>query len=122
MERVNPSTSNDAFRALTPEKLAHDYAGIIEALKSLKLANYEQISAYLGWADINKCARRLSELERTSVIYKPGSKSLTKRNRHAFNYSLVVNGEVSALPEKMLSGTTVGDFAKNLIQKDLFSQ
>lgn len=120
MERQNPITSNDAFRALQPEKLAHDYEGIIRALKSLKLANYEQISTYLGWVDINKCARRLSEMERASIIYKPGSKSLTKRNRQAFNYSLVVNGEVSAKPEKMLSGKSVGDFAQALIQKDLF--
>lgn len=84
-----PDTSIAAFHALTPEKLAADYEGIIRALKWLKEANYEKIATFLHWEDINKCSRRLKELESMQIIYKPGGKSLTRRNRSAYNYKLV---------------------------------
>lgn len=120
MERNNPYTSISAYRALTPEKLTKDYDGIISALKCLKQANYEQISHFLGWQDIVKCARRLKEMENASLIYKPGSKSLTKRNRQAYDYKLVENGEVSAPKEKVMQGTTISDYASKLTQRTLF--
>jgi len=116
----NPDTSISAFRALTPEKLSKDYKDILFALKSLRLANYEQISAFLGWVDIVKCARRLKEMENASLIYKPGSKSLTKRHRQAYNYSIVQNNETSAEPERMMKGESVSDLSRKLIQKELF--
>jgi len=115
-----PDTSISAFRSLTPEKLAKDYRDILFALKSLRLANYEAIASFLGWPDIVKCARRLSEMERAQLIYKPGSKSLTKRNRQAYDYSAVENGEVSAQPEKVMPGESVSDLSRKLVQKNLF--
>lgn len=122
MREVNnqPDTSLAAFKALTPEKLAKDYKDIVFALKSLHEANYEQISRFLGWQDINKCSRRLLELQKMEIIYKPGGKSLTNRNRSAYNYKLVENGEKSAEPEKVMQGTTIADFSRQLTQRTLF--
>ena len=115
-------TSLEAFRALTPEILAKDYQRIIHALKCLKLANYEAIAKFCGWDDINKCSRRLKELESMQIIYKPGSKSLTKRQRQAFNYSLVENNEISATPERQMKGESISDISKKIssIQPTLF--
>lgn len=117
-----PDTSIDAFKALTPEKLAFDYRCIIDALKRLKLANYEQISRYLGWADINKCSRRLKELEGMQIIFKPGSKSTTKRNRQAYNYAIVGGGEEKIEIEKVMQGETICDISRKLTQKSLFGE
>lgn len=115
-----PDTSIAAFKALTPEKLVKDYENIKIALVWLKEANYEQIATFLMWSDINKCSRRLKELEGMQIIYKPGSKSLTKRNRSAYNYKLVTNGQTSVEPEKLMEGKCVADYAKDIIQKTLF--
>lgn len=115
-----PITSIDAFKALTPEKLAKDYADIVFALKCLKQGSYEQISKVLGWVDMGKCSRRLKELESMQIIYKPGDKVLTSRKRQAFIYKIVENGETSVEPEKIMPGKSVGDYAKELIQKELF--
>jgi len=127
MREVNqmPDTSKDAFKALTPEKLAKDYSDIVFALKCLKEGSYEQISKVLGWVDMGKCSRRLKELQSMQVIYKPGNKILTSRNRFAYVYKLVENGEKSVEPEKVMKGETVADISRKLVhpvQKLLFEE
>jgi len=122
MQNKLPDTSIDAFKALTPERLRNDYKCIIECLNRLKLANYEQISNNLGWSDINKCSRRLKELESMQIIFKPGSKSLTKRTRQAYNYALVGFGQEKIEPEKVMQGETVADISRKLVQKTLFEE
>lgn len=115
-----PDTSISAFKALAPDKLAKDYADIVFALKCLKEGSYEQISGFLSWVDMGKCSRRLKELESMQVIYKPGNKTVTSRNRSAYVYKLVENGEISAQPEKVMPGETVSDISRKLTQKSLF--
>lgn len=118
-----PDTSHEAYRALTPEKLAKDYNQITNALIVLKEATYEEISNFLQWNDMGKCSRRLKEMEGASMIYKPGLKKLTKRNRSAYVYKLVQNGEVSAQPEKLMEGETVADISRKMLtplQRTLF--
>lgn len=120
MPNTLPDTSHEAFRALTPEKLAKDYNQITNALLVLKEATYEEIALFLQWPDMGKCSRRLKEMESAQIIYKPGLKKLTKRLRNAYVYKLVQNGEKSAEPEKVMQGDSVSDISRKLIQKSLF--
>ena len=91
-----PETSLEAYRALKQEKLSKDYNDIVAALKVLGTATYEEMALFYGWIDINKCSRRLKELEPPTpsnpkglnLIFKTGNKRLTKRNRNAFVYQL----------------------------------
>lgn len=117
-----PDTSHEAYRALTPEKLSKDYSDIISALRVLREATYEEIVTQLGWKDLSKCSRRMKELQSMQLIYKPGKKKLTSRNRFAYTYKLVLNGEKSAEPEKMIEGKSVSEISKDiqLVQKSLF--
>lgn len=84
-----PDTSIAAFHALTPEKLTRDYNQIRNALLVLKEGTYEEIAKFLQWADLNKASRRLKEMEAAQIVYKPGYKKLTSRNRQAYLYRLV---------------------------------
>lgn len=84
-----PDTSLEAYRALTPEKLSRDYANIKYALECKREATYEEIADYLDWVDKNKVSRRLKEMEAAQIVYKPGYKKLTSRNRQAYLYRLV---------------------------------
>ncbi len=91
MKRKNPETSILAYKMLTPEMIAGHHGKIIAALQKLGTASYEQLSDYTG-LEKHKIGRRLSELERMEVVYKPGSKSPTKSGRMAMNYCLVGTG------------------------------
>jgi len=87
MTRNNPSTSIDAFRQVTPDMLRGHYLNIIKALQSLGTCNYEKIADFVGM-ERHAVGRRLKEMEGLQLIYKPGTTSLTKSNRKAFNYCL----------------------------------
>lgn len=118
-----PETSLEAFNALTDEKIDTDHKSIFKALKELGSANYDQISVKLNWLDKNSVSRRLKEMEKDNLVYKTGDKSLTSRNRNAFVWKVVLNGEKSIEPEKLLPGKSIGEFAANLTnQGSLFHE
>lgn len=88
-----PETSRAAYRELSAEGVRNMYARIVEALKVLGIANYEELSDYLQCREPNIISRRLAEMERFEppLIFKPGAKRKTKRNRDAFVYQLTGN-------------------------------
>lgn len=85
-----PSTSLEAYKMMTEPLLGEHHHKIIEALEILKKATSEEIAEFIGWDDKNRSARRMSELEREQIVYKPGEKKKTKYGRNAFVYELVV--------------------------------
>jgi predicted ArsR family transcriptional regulator len=93
-----PSTSLEANRRAVPEMREAHHAKIIEALKELRSANYEIIAKKLGM-DRHQIGRRLSELESTGVVYKPGIKTKTSSGREAFNYALTCEPKLSPTEE-----------------------
>ncbi len=117
-----PETSLESFHALTPEKLSADYAKIINGLKVLGTATYEQLSDFNGCREPNVISRRLSELERKQLIFKTGEKRLTKRNRNAFVYCLTNNHpKVEAETVYKKETISAADHANNILkQAELF--
>ena len=87
MKRKNPQTSLDAYNSLQPEQVREVYTKIIEALKVLGTASTEQIADYttLPHAKIHK---RVSEMERLEMIYRPGNRVPTKAGRSAHVWCL----------------------------------
>lgn len=92
-----PDTSHEAHKMMTDEVLSKHHQQIIDALKILKKATYEEIANFLDWDDKNRASRRLAELERNQVIYKPGEKRKTKYGRNAYVYALIPKEPVVAL-------------------------
>lgn len=82
-----PSTSLEAYKAVPNEMKEKHHSKILDALKELKLATYEEISLNVGM-DKHQVGRRLKELEIDQLIYKPGSKKNTSTGRSAFEYAL----------------------------------
>jgi predicted transcriptional regulator len=80
---------------MTSEILSKHHQQIIDALSILKKATYEEIAIFLDWEDKNRASRRLAELERNQVIYKPGEKRKTKHGRNAYVYSLIPKGPIA---------------------------
>ena len=90
-----PETSIEAYHSMTDDLLSDHHKKIIKALTILRRATAEEISVYLGWDDKNRSSRRMCELERNQIIYKPGEKRKTKYGRNAYVYELVKSPELA---------------------------
>jgi DNA-binding Lrp family transcriptional regulator len=118
MRKSNVSeTSKEAFKKLDPLRVAGTYFKIIDALKIIKEGNFEQIALQ---ADLKpeKVWKRLSELERSEIIYKPGLKVPTKNGANSYVYRLCGDGGVKSEIEKPIYGKSVSDYSKELIPKE----
>lgn len=87
MKRKNPETSIAAYKSLEPEELREIYKNIIKALGQLGEGTYEEIAAYLKESPA-RIWKRLSELHRMELIYRPGNKRLLKSGRNGFTWML----------------------------------
>lgn len=86
--RINPVTSHEAYKSVSPEMLSKHHEKIIKALRELHEGTYEELAIKTGM-DKTQIGRRLCELERTSIVYKPGWKRKTSTGRNGFVYKLV---------------------------------
>ena len=85
MTRNNPSTSIDAYKSLQLSEVRETYQKILSALDVIGKGTMEDIAAYM------KCSRdrvwkRLSEMERLEMIYKPGTKKVLKSGRYGYEW------------------------------------
>lgn len=111
-----PSTSLEAYKMLPDEMKERHHSKILKALGELKLAIGEEIALKVGM-DKHQIGRRLSELERDQLIYKPGSKKNTSTGRPAFQYALTVIDPPTIDPINKLINMS---FGKDLNQGSLF--
>ena len=132
MNRTNPNTSIDAYKSLRQEEVNETYRQILCALGEIGKGTFEDIAAHMK-CDKAKVWKRLSELLRMELIYRPGSKKMLKSGRSGYEWART-NGEphtdIQAKKEKFPSGKSSTDFANDLIQsatkpsfvqKDLFA-
>lgn len=112
-----PETSKKAYKQVSAEMLQGHYKKIVAALSVLGTCNYEKIADYVG-LDKHAVGRRIGELERMQIIYKPGTQSLTKNNRQAFNYCLTGIGLPKTDNEKkeLKAIQSIHEEAEKLIQ------
>lgn len=109
-----PETSKEAFKSLNPDDLIEIYRNILKALGALNKGTFEEIAAYLK-VDKSRVWKRLSEMERMELIYRPGTKKLLKSGRNGYEWAL----RSTYIPktdaaEKSLKGTTVSDYSKKI--------
>lgn len=114
-KRKNPQTSVDAYKSLQPDQIRAIYQKIVEALKVLGMASTEQIAEYTTIAH-PKIHKRVSEMEKLEMIYRPGTRVKTKSGRTAYQWTLCNNQpKVERKPEKALPGKSVSDYSKEIL-------
>jgi predicted transcriptional regulator len=86
-KRKVPETSIEAWRSIDPAQLAQIYRGILYALGIMHRATFEEIAAHMK-VDKSRVWKRMSELERMKLVYRPGSKKLLKSGRQGYEWSL----------------------------------
>lgn len=117
MKRKLPDTSHAANKAAVPEMRADHHKKIIQALEELGTANYEVIAKKLSM-DRHQIGRRLSELERMEIVFKPGLKTKTSSGRDAYVYSLTSQPRSTMQVDDKIHNATKPEY----VQKDLFKQ
>jgi predicted transcriptional regulator len=110
-----PTTSLDAYKSLQPDQVRAIYSKIIDALKVLGMASTEQIALHLTLehAKVNK---RVSEMEKLEMIYRPGTRVPTKSGRTAYQWCLRNNQPITNKSEKALPGKGISDFSKEILK------
>lgn len=111
-----PETSLAAYRSMDGKILAEHYQRCLNSLNSLGIAIYEQIADHAGFTDKNSVSRRMKELEIMELVYKPGTKGLTKSGRQAYQYKLRSKDTVVPVMENTISReTSAADYANMII-------
>jgi predicted ArsR family transcriptional regulator len=115
--RKNPETSKEAFRSLKSDELAETYKGIILALSRIGEGHFEDIALQMR-VKPEKVWKRLSELAKDGLIYRPGTKKPLRSGRNGYTWMLTKEGlPKTDKSEKALSGKSVSDYAKELIRQ-----
>jgi predicted ArsR family transcriptional regulator len=110
-----PETSLSAYKKVTKKMTEAHYKKIVNALKVLKSATYEQIAEYSG-LERHAVARRLPELEdeaffKPTIVFRPGTKGKTTKGRDAYLWELCNPTESFDASEK-----SVSDYAGDIIK------
>ena len=119
-----PETSKEAYRSLRAEELRETYRKILSALSQLGQGTTEEIAAFLKMPH-DRIWKRMSELERMELVYKPGTKRMMKSGRNGFTWMLR-NPEKTEnkLPPELntykQNESSAADHALNILQQSLF--
>lgn len=110
-----PETSKEAYKNLDPAKLRDSYKQIVLALSELGSGTFEDIAKKMK-VDKSVVWKRLSELERANILYRPGTKKTLKSGRSGFVWMILSLDNISSLIEeaKLKSTQTVQDHSRNI--------
>jgi predicted transcriptional regulator len=114
-KRKVPETSVEAWKSIDPTQLAQIYCGILYALGIMYKGTFEEIAAHMK-VDKSKVWKRMSELEKMKLVYRPGSKKMLKSGRQGYEWALTsqvtpkTDKEQKALKGKL----TVQDHSRNI--------
>jgi DNA-binding Lrp family transcriptional regulator len=123
-----PETSVEAFKSLDLEKLTETKRKILYALSQLITGSHEDVAAYLK-VERSIVWKRMSELERDGLIFKPGTKKALRSGKLGFEYSLTDKSvPKTTASERALKGRSIADISRKItsiaksVQGGLFPQ
>ena len=118
-KKQQPETSLAAFRSLQPEQMAEIHQKIIWALGQITEGSYEDLASALRLPK-ERIWKRLSELLKAGLIYRPGNTKVLSSGRKGFTWRLVEkDGQNQKVTESSLPGKSVSDYSKKIIQMSL---
>lgn len=104
------------------EKLSKIHRLILFALSQIGEGTYEEISAAIKMPK-DKVWKRMSELNRDGLIYRPGNKRLLKSGRSGYTWMLTgKNRPNTTKAERALKGKSVADYSKKITEITQYSQ
>lgn len=117
-------TSKEAYRSLDPDKLTETKRKILYSLSQLFRATHEDIAAHMK-VDRSVVWKRMSELEKDGLIFRPGIKKALRSGRLGFVYQLSDKSMPKTQEaQKLLAGHSIADYSRkiNAIAKSMPTQ
>lgn len=117
MSRQNPETSNEAYRSLDPRQLNDTYRQILSALDAIGRGTFEDVAAWLK-CNPSKIWKRMSELSKMELIYRPGTKKVLKSGRQGYEWMRTNPSKTEVQAKEVVykaTEKTAADFASDLI-------
>lgn len=116
MAKKTPETSKEAYRSLDPDKISELHRLILFALSQIGEGTFEDVSAALKLPK-ERIWKRMSELHKQELIYRPGNKRILKSGRSGYTWMLTEKGRPNTTKaEKILKGKSVSDYSKKIIE------
>lgn len=109
-----PETSKAAFHSLDPDQLSEIHRKILYALSQLFEGSFEDIAAFLK-VDKSTIWKRLSELHKDGLIYRPGTKKALRSGRAGYVWRLTDKSmPKTQAAEKLLAGPSIADYSRKM--------
>ena len=120
-KRTVPQTSKDALASLKAEEIREMYRRILEALRLIKEGHMEDIAAACK-VKPEKVWKRLSEMKKMGLIYRPGNRKVLTSGCTGYTWRLVGDEPTAPVTERVMKGKSVADYSRKLIgnQQQLF--
>lgn len=122
-KRKIPETSLDAYKSLDAAQIREIYSKILWALDQIGEGTFEDLALALRMPK-ERIWKRLSEMARLEMIYRPGTKKMLSSGRNGYTWKRITG---TTPPEKVteqsLPGSTVADYSRSidkLSQQSLF--
>jgi predicted transcriptional regulator len=114
MKRNNPETSLEAHKSLDPVKLRDIYEKILWGMGQIGECTFEELSVAIKIPK-EKIWKRLSEMARLNLIYRPGNKRTLASGCLGYTWKLVEKDKEPTIEiEKMQDGLTIQDHSRNI--------
>lgn len=115
-KRKLPQTSLDAKASLQPDQIRAIYQKILASLSVLGEATFEEIAAHAK-LEKSKVWRRMNELMKDNLVYRPGNKRPLRSGRNGFTWMCTDKSlpKVERPQEKAMKGESVADYSRKLI-------
>lgn len=115
-KRKVPETSKEAYDNLHPSQLAEVYRKILYALSQIGSGTFEDIAAFLK-VDKSIIWKRLSDMAKMNLIYRPGTKKTLKSGRKGYTWMILSVDGVSKTDKdikELKNSLTVQDHCRNI--------
>lgn len=114
MKRKNPETSVSAYRSLNPLQLAEIYQKILWGLGQIGEGTFEDIAIAVRLPK-ERVWKRMNELCKNNLIYRPGNKKPLASGRLGYTWKLVKeNGDNNSVIEQSPTGPSISDYSRNI--------
>lgn len=113
-KRKQSETSKAAYDSLQPDDIREMYRTIMITLSAIGMGTFEEIAAHAK-VERERVWKRLSEMERMELIYRPGNKRVLRSGRQGYCWALTGQHlPKTEANERALKGKGIADYSREI--------
>lgn len=109
-----PDTSKEAFHSIDPTKIREIHQKILTAIDVIGSGSYQDIAQQMCIEE-SKVWKRLNEMEKLELIYRPGTKKVLKSGRQGYIWFRTTKSMPKTEAEnKKYNGPAIVDYSRRI--------